>query len=428
MAIQTIATLKANMPVGTTGGTSVQDIHDIVDTFDSRTPVSVMEFGAVGNGTTDDTAAIQAAINTGRPVFFPPTANYYKVTGTLDLRAFDGQKVFGLNSTKTRIQMNTTVNIPIIHIGGRRKHLSGLELSYWPVPLSTHTDAIAIKLDNLMWSIIEDVNCYRVGVGIMLGRAGFTGTSNWCFSCTFRDIQIGYPTVYGIHIHTTNSTSTGNVFSNIYINGFMDDGTSKSSVQYGWYMEDHDSTVMDTCNIEHIKTTVQTFAAITVRGLVARALHMEGIEPLNWGNCVGSFSACKAIIEGWDIIHSTFLAANTPKCAVVQVTNTVAPNPNTEVVVYNLNERGNTIEAGANLTLVHSWDTFTTAGNASVRFINTSLAGITNIGTLTGTPARPVVRQVSDRFFYPTQAVLADLASGELYVDTTAANVIKRKA
>jgi len=36
-----------------------------------RQTVSVKDFGAVGNGTTDDTAAIQAAINTGSPVYVP---------------------------------------------------------------------------------------------------------------------------------------------------------------------------------------------------------------------------------------------------------------------------------------------------------------------------------------------------------------------
>lgn len=37
MAIQTIATLKANMPLGAAGATTVQDIHDIVDTLEART-------------------------------------------------------------------------------------------------------------------------------------------------------------------------------------------------------------------------------------------------------------------------------------------------------------------------------------------------------------------------------------------------------
>lgn len=46
-----------------------------------RDTVSVKDFGAVGDGVTDDTAAIQAAINTGLPVFAP--AGTYKITSTL---------------------------------------------------------------------------------------------------------------------------------------------------------------------------------------------------------------------------------------------------------------------------------------------------------------------------------------------------------
>jgi len=43
--------------------------------------VSVKDFGAVGDGTTDDTAAIQAAINTGASVYLP--TGTYKITSTL---------------------------------------------------------------------------------------------------------------------------------------------------------------------------------------------------------------------------------------------------------------------------------------------------------------------------------------------------------
>mgnify|MGYP007131912270 FL=1 len=42
MAVQTIATLKANMPVNTAGGTSVQDIHDLVDTMEDRTSQAIV--------------------------------------------------------------------------------------------------------------------------------------------------------------------------------------------------------------------------------------------------------------------------------------------------------------------------------------------------------------------------------------------------
>lgn len=49
MAVQTIATLKANMPLQMAGGTSVQDIHDIVDTMEDRTSQAI--FAKTGNYT-----------------------------------------------------------------------------------------------------------------------------------------------------------------------------------------------------------------------------------------------------------------------------------------------------------------------------------------------------------------------------------------
>ncbi len=56
----------------------------------SGAPFNVLDFGAVGNGTTDDTAAIQAAINAayangGGQVYFP--ARTYKITSTLTLKS-----------------------------------------------------------------------------------------------------------------------------------------------------------------------------------------------------------------------------------------------------------------------------------------------------------------------------------------------------
>lgn len=42
MAVQTIATLKANMPLGTAGAISGQDIHDVVDTLEGRTTQALL--------------------------------------------------------------------------------------------------------------------------------------------------------------------------------------------------------------------------------------------------------------------------------------------------------------------------------------------------------------------------------------------------
>jgi hypothetical protein len=61
--------------------------------------INVLDYGAVGNGTTDDTAAIQAAIDAAKgtqQVFFP--AGTYKVTSTLNL--YKGSNLIGVNESQ----------------------------------------------------------------------------------------------------------------------------------------------------------------------------------------------------------------------------------------------------------------------------------------------------------------------------------------
>jgi len=67
-----------------------------------RQIVSVKDFGAVGNGTTDDTAAIQAAINenNGNVIYFPSSVGGYKITSTLTLTNHTGTELFFSNSGK----------------------------------------------------------------------------------------------------------------------------------------------------------------------------------------------------------------------------------------------------------------------------------------------------------------------------------------
>jgi hypothetical protein len=61
-----------------------------------RESVSVMDFGATGNGSTDDTAAIQAALNANTIVFFPQ-GNYLTSGITLN----QNQKIYGFGSSLT---------------------------------------------------------------------------------------------------------------------------------------------------------------------------------------------------------------------------------------------------------------------------------------------------------------------------------------
>lgn len=53
-------------------------------------PINVKDYGAIGDGSTDDTSAIQAAFtaavaNGGGTVYFPDTASFYKITATVNI-------------------------------------------------------------------------------------------------------------------------------------------------------------------------------------------------------------------------------------------------------------------------------------------------------------------------------------------------------
>jgi len=101
MTARTLAELKALMPTGVAGGISAGDIQDFLDTVDGLGAVSVRSHGAAGDGTTDDTAAINAALATGKDVVLP--AGTYRITNKLTM-ATAKQRFVGAGGT---IQIRT---------------------------------------------------------------------------------------------------------------------------------------------------------------------------------------------------------------------------------------------------------------------------------------------------------------------------------
>jgi hypothetical protein len=105
-------------------------LHAAVSLPPMHTWVSAADFGAVGDGEADDTAALQAALADGRPVFLP--IGHYRITDTLTLRE-DGVLI-GLHPRKTRLWLGdhtagfTDADAPkaMLHAPSGAPHVTGI--------------------------------------------------------------------------------------------------------------------------------------------------------------------------------------------------------------------------------------------------------------------------------------------------------------
>lgn len=90
----------------------------VVARLNNVLPFSVKDYGAIGDGTTDDTAAIQAcfvaAAIANAKVYFPPTTAFYKITDTILITRI-GQVIEGSNGRYCEVKQ-TVANKDAFHV------------------------------------------------------------------------------------------------------------------------------------------------------------------------------------------------------------------------------------------------------------------------------------------------------------------------
>lgn len=251
--------------------------------------VSVKDFGAVGDGLTDDTVAIQTAIDavsSGGTVIIPPGT--YRISNSLNIGvSFSGSVP---SATSGGIEVvgeglplikSTNQDAPIINFGGNLMRLARLNLQYTSLPAVSKTDAAAIRVYNLAYSVIEQVYAYNVYCMIDMYQGNVAGTGyNAAFSNSYRDLVVQQYTGYGVIMLPYVGGNSGSVWSNIYINSNNNTGPAGSGATLGaFWLQTCQNEVIDLLNLEWQRNAGSLLVLNQAGNTTVRAVHIEGVYP-----------------------------------------------------------------------------------------------------------------------------------------------------
>jgi hypothetical protein len=189
--------------------------------------VNVKDFGAAGDASTDDTAAIQAALNAAygsssspngsfpgsmknRAVFFP--AGYYKITRALTLKSVMGAHIFGAGRFATTIQNVTSRGSVFVTNGCQYSRFEQLNL------MASGTNSVCFDLDfdgngiPLQSNTFSDIYFQGADIGLRIGNSGFMGSENLITNCFFANHRL-----YGLvtmNFNALQQTVIGGNFQN----------------------------------------------------------------------------------------------------------------------------------------------------------------------------------------------------------------------
>lgn len=232
-------------------------------------PVNVKDFGAIGDGTIDDTAAIQAAINyctnlsnRKQTLYFPANnaATSYKITAPLVIDGrlnIVGDGVFtttilavGFTSGQYILDFDNLA-ASVVYYGG----VSEITLR------SDNSLAVGMRINNLSYMLNKNIQLYGLLRGIDI-----TGTN--CFSNFFEEV-------------TCYSISSYSVYMNAFTGGgqYMFSGCTFTG-SIGFYLSNTaatDGLGFFNCNFEQCVSN-DVYIAGSVSGLTISACRSEGLN------------------------------------------------------------------------------------------------------------------------------------------------------
>lgn len=385
-----MADLPEDYSPGQTGHVEAHEATNVrvneIDTRLGRVVVSVKDHGAVGDGSADDTSALNtakaAALSSGVPLYLPPGT--YKITARLDWTD-DGLVVIGAGAKKTLIRQHTA-NTAILRTGGEGQLVEGIRLRYNVLPSSSDTAANALEFYRGFASVYRRIEIEQAGRGIYLPTS--LGLNN-IFSCTISDIHINGFAICAIDLTATSSYSTGNIISNIYThNNFSGSvvGSSAECVR----LENCDEMLIHQLNIEHCNPGgAGALYLKQCKNSVVSGLHIEGITLAAAGGFVRLYDNVKLLAQGVTVTNNT-VPASMGTTSMFKV-----GGDNCYLDVSGLNLNSNTVSTSGTTHTLVAFDAAQASGSATV--INAELGDFAQLVANESSP--PTLRQVNDRQF-----------------------------
>lgn len=230
MAVRDVATLKANMPIAVPGGTSVQDILDVVDTVFARTPINVEEYGVLGNKSADIATSLQLAhdtlISAGGGVLFIPAGDYL-LGSTVNINSLL-VSIVGAGVRATKIYTENCGTSPAFSFTGGREGCLGMT----GLSLYAYNDGIHNSISGT-----ENGSAHA---NFRVGSKAIQITD--CVGVNFTNIDcrnFDTPTVFGVGGNTWMITFRDCVFG----------GGNKGAVIQGYVENSFERMIWDTCQL-----------------------------------------------------------------------------------------------------------------------------------------------------------------------------------
>ncbi len=159
--------------------------------------VSIKDFGAVGDGLTDDTLAIQQALSAHKSVFIP--IGTYLISSPLVLT--QRQSMIGAGQSAV-LKANAT-GFAVIEMVSEYITLSSLRIEQGDVGLKLYGLSTPCVQNS-----VTDVTLWGCGIGVQLD--GYLDTNFPCYWNNFARVLVAQPSQHGIHLMRSGAGDTPN--------------------------------------------------------------------------------------------------------------------------------------------------------------------------------------------------------------------------